>query len=107
MFGLKRKQRSELPQKAQLSKYYEMDGALRAYANRMAVLGLTCGALAAAVARLVRVRPATAARCDPCRSDGRSDRCRRRDRGCQERPAERCAGLGQPGRSVRLRAIGC
>ena len=46
MFGLKRKQRSELPEKAQLSKYYEMDGALRAYANRMAILGLTCGAFA-------------------------------------------------------------
>ena len=47
MFGLRRKQRSDLPEKAQLSKYYEMDGALRAYANRMAVLGLTCGVLAA------------------------------------------------------------
>jgi hypothetical protein len=46
MFGLKRKQRSELPEKVQLSKYYEMDGALRAYANRMAILGLTCGAFA-------------------------------------------------------------
>ena len=46
MFGLKCKQRSELPEKAQLSKYYEMDGALRAYANRMAILGLTCGAFA-------------------------------------------------------------
>jgi len=45
MLGLKRKQRGELAHKAQLSKYYEMDGALRAYANRMAVLGLTCGAL--------------------------------------------------------------
>ena len=40
MFGLKRKQRNNLPEKAQLSKYYEMDGALRAYANRMAALGL-------------------------------------------------------------------
>lgn len=43
MFG-KRKKREELPEKAQLGKYYEMDGALRAYANRMAVLGLLCGA---------------------------------------------------------------
>ena len=47
MFGSRRRQqRGELPEKAQLSKYYEMDGALRAYANRMAVLGLTCGILA-------------------------------------------------------------
>jgi type IV secretory pathway TrbF-like protein len=48
MFGRKRKERSELPEKAQLSKYYEMDGALRAYANRMAILGLICGVLAGA-----------------------------------------------------------
>lgn len=48
MFGRKRKERSELPEKAQLSKYYEMDGALRAYANRMAILGLICGVLAVA-----------------------------------------------------------
>ena len=46
MFGRRRKERSELPEKAQLSKYYEMDGALRAYANRMAILGITCGILA-------------------------------------------------------------
>ena len=43
MFRLQRKQRHDIPEKAQLSKYYEMDGALRAYANRMAVLGLLCG----------------------------------------------------------------
>ncbi len=46
MFGMKRKTWDQLPEKAQLSKYYEMDGALRAYANRMAVLGLGCGAIA-------------------------------------------------------------
>jgi hypothetical protein len=46
MLGLKRKKRTELPEKAQISKYWEMDGALRAYANRMAILGLTCGILA-------------------------------------------------------------
>jgi hypothetical protein len=47
MFGLKvRKDREDLPERAQLGKYYEMDGALRAYANRMAVLGITCGAFA-------------------------------------------------------------
>ena len=35
-----REERNDLPDKAQLTKYYEMDGALRAYANRMAVLGI-------------------------------------------------------------------
>ena len=40
MFGTKKKQRSALPEKQQLTKYYEMDGALRAYANRMALLGM-------------------------------------------------------------------
>lgn len=67
MLGLKRKQRSELPQKAQLSRYYEMDGALRAYANRMAVLGLTCGALAVASLGLfayVRLQPPVVIRVD-------------------------------------------
>jgi len=60
MLGLNRKQRSELPEKAQLAKYYEMDGALRAYANRMAILGLTCGILAVASLGLfayVRLQP--------------------------------------------------
>jgi hypothetical protein len=68
MFGLKRKQRSELPEKAQLSKYYEMDGALRAYANRMAVLGLTCGVLAVVALGLfayVRLQPPVVIRVDP------------------------------------------
>jgi len=68
MFGLKRKQRSELPEEAQLSKYYEMDGALRAYANRMAVLGLTCGALAVVALGLfayVRLQPPVVIRVDP------------------------------------------
>lgn len=67
MFGLKRKQRSELPEKAQLSKYYEMDGALRAYANRMAILGLTCGGLAVASLGLfayVRLQPPVVIRVD-------------------------------------------
>lgn len=67
MLGFKRKQRSDLPQKARLSKYYEMDGALRAYANRMAVLGLTCGALAAAALGLfayVRLQPPVVIRVD-------------------------------------------
>ena len=67
MFGMKRKQRGELPEKAQLSKYYEMDGALRAYANRMAVLGLTCGGLAVVSLGLfayVRLQPPVVIRVD-------------------------------------------
>jgi hypothetical protein len=67
MLALKRKQRSELPEKAQLSKYYEMDGALRAYANRMAVLGLTCGAVAILSLGLfayVRLQPPVVIRVD-------------------------------------------
>jgi hypothetical protein len=67
MLGLKRKNRNELPPKAQLSKYYEMDGALRAYANRMAVLGLTCGVLAIGSLGLfayVRLQPPVVIRVD-------------------------------------------
>ncbi len=67
MFGLKRKKRSELPEKAQLSRYYEMDGALRAYANRMAVLGITCGVLAMGSLGLfayVRLQPPVVIRVD-------------------------------------------
>lgn len=67
MFGSKRKQRSELPEKAQLSRYYEMDGALRAYANRMAVLGITCGILAVSSLALfayVRLQPPVVIRVD-------------------------------------------
>jgi hypothetical protein len=67
MFGSKRKQRTELPEKAQLSRYYEMDGALRAYANRMAVLGITCGILAVGSLGLfayVRLQPPVVIRVD-------------------------------------------
>lgn len=67
MFGLSRKDRSSLPEKQQLSKYYEMDGALRAYANRMAALGLTCGAaavLALALFAYVRLQPPVVIRVD-------------------------------------------
>lgn len=67
MFALKQRQRGELPEKAQLAKYYEMDGALRAYANRMAVLGLTCGGLAVVALGLfayVRLQPPVVIRVD-------------------------------------------
>lgn len=67
MFGLSRKDRSALPGKQQISRYYEMDGALRAYANRMAALGLTCGAaavLALALFAYVRLQPPVVIRVD-------------------------------------------
>ena len=67
MFGIKRRQRSALPEKQQLTKYYEMDGALRAYANRMAVLGMTCGVLATVALSLfayVRLQPPVVIRVD-------------------------------------------
>ena len=67
MLGMKRRTRDQLPEKAQLSKYYEMDGALRAYANRMAVLGLGCGAIAIITLGLfayVRLQPPVVIRVD-------------------------------------------
>jgi hypothetical protein len=67
MFGVNRRRRSDLPEKTQLSKYYGMDGALRAYANRMAVLGLICGGLALASLGLfayVRLQPPLVIRVD-------------------------------------------
>ena len=67
MISLQRKDRSTLPEKQQISKYYEMDGALRAYANRMAVLGLTCGLLALLALGLfayVRLQPPVVIRVD-------------------------------------------
>ncbi len=67
MFGNKKKQRSELPEKQQLTKYYEMDGALRAYANRMAVLGMICGVFAVGALGLfayVRLQPPVVIRVD-------------------------------------------
>jgi hypothetical protein len=67
MFGLKRKTRDDLPEKAQLSRYYEMDGALRAYANRMAVLGIVSGGVAITALGLfayVRLQPPVVIRVD-------------------------------------------
>ena len=67
MFGTKKKQRSALPEKQQLTKYYEMDGALRAYANRMALLGITCGVFALGTLALfayVRLQPPVVIRVD-------------------------------------------
>ena len=68
MFGIKlRTPRDQLPEKVQLSKYYEMNGALRAYANRMAVLGLASAALAILAVGLfayVRLQPPVVIRVD-------------------------------------------
>ena len=67
MFGFQRRDRAALPEKQQISKYYEMDGALRAYANRMAALGLTCGMLAVLALGLfayVRLQPPVVIRVD-------------------------------------------
>lgn len=67
MFGFQRMDRAALPEKLQISKYYEMDGALKAYANRMAALGLTCGVLAVLALGLfayVRLQPPVVIRVD-------------------------------------------
>ncbi|MCP5116626.1 MAG: hypothetical protein GY953_37845 [bacterium] len=67
MFFLSKKKRNELPEKAQLSKYYEMDGQLRAYADRMAVMALVCGFLAVGAlsfAAYVRLQPPVVIRVD-------------------------------------------
>ncbi len=67
MFFRTKKKRDELPEITQLSKYYEMDGQLRAYANRMAVIGLVCGLLAVGAlsfAAYVRLQPPVVIRVD-------------------------------------------
>jgi len=67
VFGTKKKQRSDLPEKQHLTKYYEMDGALRAYANRMALIGLTSGVFALGTLALfayVRLQPPVVIRVD-------------------------------------------
>ena len=67
MFGSSKKDRSKLPERQQLTKYYEMDGALRAYANRTAVLGMICGVLAVGALSLfayVRLQPPVVIRVD-------------------------------------------
>ena len=67
MFGAIKNKRSYLPEKQQLTKYYEMDGALRAYANRMAMLGMICGVFALGTLGLfayVRLQPPVVIRVD-------------------------------------------
>ncbi len=67
MFWMKPRSREVLSEKQQLTRYYEQDGALRAYANRMAILGLSSGALAIAALGLfayVRLQPPVVIRVD-------------------------------------------
>jgi hypothetical protein len=73
MFGSSKKDRSKLPERQQLTKYYEMDGALRAYANRIAVLGMICGVLAVGALSLfayVRLQPPVVIRVDNAGANG-------------------------------------
>jgi hypothetical protein len=63
----KKEQEAELPEKVSYSRYYEHDGALRAYANRAMVLAFLCvpaTLLALSFAVYVRVQPPTVIRVD-------------------------------------------
>jgi hypothetical protein len=58
---------NDVPDKVRYSRYYEHDGALRAYANRAMVLGFVSSAialLAVALAAYVRIQPPTVIRVD-------------------------------------------
>lgn len=61
------KSKEEAPEKMRYSRYYEHDGALRAYANRSMLLALICvptALLAVALAAYVRMQPPTVIRVD-------------------------------------------
>ena len=61
------KTRKEAPEKVHYSRYYEHDGALRAYANRAMLLAFICvptALLAIALAAYVRLQPPTVIRVD-------------------------------------------
>src|ERR1035441_476781 len=62
---MKPKQAGTLPEKAGYTKYFEHDGALRAYANRMVWFGISAVSIAFVLALLlfyVRVQPPTVIR---------------------------------------------
>ncbi len=62
------KTKQEAPEKLRYSRYYEHDGALRAYANRAMVLAFICvptALVAFALAAYVRLQPPTVIRIDP------------------------------------------
>jgi hypothetical protein len=66
-FKRNKEQEAELPKKLSYSRYYEHDGALRAYANRAMVLAFLCvpaTLLALGFAVYVRVQPPTVIRVD-------------------------------------------
>ena len=61
------KEKEETPEKLRYSRYYEHDGALRAYANRAMLLAFICvptTLLAVALAAYVRLQPPTVIRVD-------------------------------------------
>jgi hypothetical protein len=61
------KEKEKAPQKVRYSRYYEHDGALRAYANRAMLLAFICvptTLLAVALAAYVRLQPPTVIRVD-------------------------------------------
>jgi hypothetical protein len=61
------KAKEEAPEKVRYSRYYEHDGALRAYANRAMLLAFICvptALLAVAMAAYVRLQPPTVIRVD-------------------------------------------
>src|ERR1051326_423211 len=67
MWDMKKKENAEPSEKARHSRYYEHDGALRAYANRAMVLAFLCvpaTLLALGFAVYVRVQPPTVIRVD-------------------------------------------
>jgi len=60
--------KEQAPEKLRYSRYYEHDGALRAYANRAMVLAMLClptALIAVAMAAYVRLQPPTVIRVDP------------------------------------------
>lgn len=61
------KEKEKAPEKVRYTRYYEHDGALRAYANRAMLLAFTCvptALLAVAMAAYVRLQPPTVIRVD-------------------------------------------
>src|SRR5271155_161908 len=65
MSDMDKKQRSNTPEKLRYTKYYEHDGALRAYANRMMWFGISAVLISFVLALLVfyvRVQPPTVIR---------------------------------------------
>lgn len=64
---LSQSKKSEIPDKQRYSRYYEHDGALRAYANRAMLLAFACAGIAfvaVALAAYVRLQPPTIIRVD-------------------------------------------